>query len=527
MTSGQCGRRARLRTAGGGRRWAGGGGGRRWRRGHERQRRAAVWRRARWRRAGGGGGGGGGSGRRGGRRAAGGRRRRRWWAAAAWRRGGGRGGGGGAGAGAGGRAAWRGRWRAAGGGSGPAVAGGGVFTGFGKASAGKGVFVRAVRAAICFGAQCGPRVLLVNSTRDSFRALQKMRCQRQGAQPPPLSPSSCAPSGDAFRHRPRQRPLPPPAQLRPFEDVLLSRFLSRGKKGFPFISRIRPLRPSPPLRSAPKSITQRPPASACAQTAVSAPSRHAPARNHTPLARRPRPGHACPGPRCPPAPPPPARPPCPAFPIPPCLALVSPDPLSGSAAVCRSSTATSARGASVGGVGVAAGAAPGAEFSAAPDQPAFATTGKTYRIVTKDTVVLPCEVTNAGNYVLVWKRGIAVLTAGSTKVSPDERLRLVDGYNLEIRDVATSDAGDYVCQIGTMEPKEITHTVEILVPPRIHQVTSNGELDVKKGATVTLECRASGNPVPTITWTRKVEFLLLSMPGVDTNSYHSSEEEMS
>ncbi|GLH04579.1 Lachesin, partial [Gryllus bimaculatus] len=161
-----------------------------------------------------------------------------------------------------------------------------------------------------------------------------------------------------------------------------------------------------------------------------------------------------------------------------------------------------ARGAGVG----AAAAAPSAELSAA-DQPAFATTGKTYRIVTKDTVVLPCEVTNAGNYVLVWKRGIAVLTAGSTKVSPDERLRLVDGSNLEIRDVATSDAGDYVCQIGTMEPKEITHTVEILVPPRIHQVTSNGELDVKKGATVTLECRASGNPVPTITWTRKNNLL--------------------
>jgi hypothetical protein len=41
------------------------------------------------------------------------------------------------------------------------------------------------------------------------------------------------------------------------------------------------------------------------------------------------------------------------------------------------------------------------------------------------------------------------------------------------------------------------------VPPRIHYVTSNGRVEVKKGSTVKLECRASGNPVPKITWSRK------------------------
>jgi hypothetical protein len=38
----------------------------------------------------------------------------------------------------------------------------------------------------------------------------------------------------------------------------------------------------------------------------------------------------------------------------------------------------------------------------------------------------------------------------------------VDGYSLEIREAVPQDAGDYVCQIATMEPREITHTVEIL-----------------------------------------------------------------
>lgn len=63
---------------------------------------------------------------------------------------------------------------------------------------------------------------------------------------------------------------------------------------------------------------------------------------------------------------------------------------------------------------------------------------------------------------MVWKRGIAVLSAGNVKVTPDPRIKLVEGYNLEIQDVQTQDAGDYVCQLGTLQPREITHTLEIL-----------------------------------------------------------------
>lgn len=64
--------------------------------------------------------------------------------------------------------------------------------------------------------------------------------------------------------------------------------------------------------------------------------------------------------------------------------------------------------------------------------------------------------------MVAWKRGIAILTAGSVKVTPDPRVRLVSGFNLQIRDAVPQDAGDYICQIATMEPREITHTVEIL-----------------------------------------------------------------
>lgn len=73
-----------------------------------------------------------------------------------------------------------------------------------------------------------------------------------------------------------------------------------------------------------------------------------------------------------------------------------------------------------------------------------------------------------GSYMLAWKRGIAILTVGQVKVSPDPRVRLVNGNTLQIRDAVPSDAGDYICQIASFEPQEITHHVEILSKNKIH-----------------------------------------------------------
>ena len=47
----------------------------------------------------------------------------------------------------------------------------------------------------------------------------------------------------------------------------------------------------------------------------------------------------------------------------------------------------------------------------------------------------------------------------------------------------------------------------VAVPPRIHYISSNGMVEVKKGTSVRLECKASGNPVPKITWSRRNNLL--------------------
>ncbi|XP_063236207.1 lachesin-like isoform X2 [Bacillus rossius redtenbacheri] len=139
--------------------------------------------------------------------------------------------------------------------------------------------------------------------------------------------------------------------------------------------------------------------------------------------------------------------------------------------------------------------------------PRFSSRGQTFRAVIGDTLVLPCEVENLGSYVLLWRRGSAVLTAANLMVTRDSRFRLVDGYNLQIGDLVPQDAGDYVCQISDGDNRDQIHTVEILVPPSIRMNPANGQLKARKGGTVTLECKASGNPVPTIFWSRKDNLL--------------------
>lgn len=113
-----------------------------------------------------------------------------------------------------------------------------------------------------------------------------------------------------------------------------------------------------------------------------------------------------------------------------------------------------------------------------------------------------------GSNILLWRRGSAVVTASNLMITRDQRFRLLEGYSLQIKGVRPQDAGDYICQIGDQENRDLVHTVEILVPPTVRAHPETGHVTARKGSTVTLECKASGNPVPSISWVKRVSFSL-------------------
>lgn len=92
-------------------------------------------------------------------------------------------------------------------------------------------------------------------------------------------------------------------------------------------------------------------------------------------------------------------------------------------------------------------------------------------------------------------------------ITRDPRFRLLDEYSLQIKGVRPQDAGDYICQIGDQENRDLVHTVEILVPPTVRAHPETGHVTARKGSTVTLECKASGNPVPSISWVKRVRMV--------------------
>ena len=61
----------------------------------------------------------------------------------------------------------------------------------------------------------------------------------------------------------------------------------------------------------------------------------------------------------------------------------------------------------------------------------------------KATIQLYCfPLHHLGSLILLWRRGTNVLTASTLKVTTDERVKLVNGYNLEISELEPQDAGD-------------------------------------------------------------------------------------
>ncbi|GFR14713.1 receptor-type tyrosine-protein phosphatase S [Trichonephila clavata] len=117
-----------------------------------------------------------------------------------------------------------------------------------------------------------------------------------------------------------------------------------------------------------------------------------------------------------------------------------------------------------------------------------------------ETIDFPCAVDDLGDFVLIWKKEKNnILFAGELRIIRDDRIK-VNKTSLVISNIHPKDSGEYICQISTNPPLELSHSLDVLYPPSVKPHPRDGLITVKEGETVTLKCNATGNPKPSITW---------------------------
>ncbi|XP_074599315.1 lachesin-like isoform X2 [Brevipalpus obovatus] len=125
--------------------------------------------------------------------------------------------------------------------------------------------------------------------------------------------------------------------------------------------------------------------------------------------------------------------------------------------------------------------------------------------------VLQCTVDNLGDHKIIWLREdpeVTLLTMHTSVIVGDTRLKVTNDNNkqwsLHIRNVTENDRGTYICNVNS-EP-QISRKVflDILVPPFIvEEETSKANVVVDERSRLSLRCKASGYPTPTVIWRRE------------------------
>ncbi|CAH8482718.1 unnamed protein product [Heterobilharzia americana] len=111
---------------------------------------------------------------------------------------------------------------------------------------------------------------------------------------------------------------------------------------------------------------------------------------------------------------------------------------------------------------------------------------------------IPCKARGYGTVSVEWFRKIESHSNDLQRIRPPNQ---VEGGTLIIQYVQKHDAGDYVCIAkSTYKNAQINMTVKVIVgeKPQISQISANQT--VRVGNQVILNCHASGDPHPQISW---------------------------
>ncbi|KAK8721514.1 hypothetical protein OTU49_012757, partial [Cherax quadricarinatus] len=141
--------------------------------------------------------------------------------------------------------------------------------------------------------------------------------------------------------------------------------------------------------------------------------------------------------------------------------------------------------------------------------PWLSTTQQNLTVATGRQARLTCVVDNLRHYKVAWThygpRGRAVLTVDTQVITKNQRVSLVKEqggttWSLVITNITTSDGGLYLCQLNTVPPHRLYFHLHVVASPVI--VRPPDDAEAVEGQDVVLECEATGDPVPTLTWRR-------------------------
>ncbi|XP_078498867.1 hemicentin-1 [Lissotriton helveticus] len=126
--------------------------------------------------------------------------------------------------------------------------------------------------------------------------------------------------------------------------------------------------------------------------------------------------------------------------------------------------------------------------------PTISTTIKDYSVVQGSQAVLPCTADGIPTPEIAWQKDLRPLQDAVRKHS-------IMQYGDLILDIAVpEDTGSYTC-VASNAAGEAEHTVNLLVhvPPTFTELP--GDVALNKGEQLRLSCKATGVPLPMITWT--------------------------
>uniref|UniRef100_A0AAR5PDB6 Ig-like domain-containing protein n=1 Tax=Dendroctonus ponderosae TaxID=77166 RepID=A0AAR5PDB6_DENPD len=139
--------------------------------------------------------------------------------------------------------------------------------------------------------------------------------------------------------------------------------------------------------------------------------------------------------------------------------------------------------------------------------------------------VLECGIDNLSAFKVAWLRvdTQTILTIHSHVITKNHRIAVTHtehrNWYLHIRDIKETDMGWYMCQINTDPMKSQMGFLNVVVPPDILDYPTSNDLFVREGLNVTLQCAATGSPIPNISWRREGGEAITLSNGEEVSSY--------